>query len=210
MRKGRRRFALAVALLAAWPAAAGFAADMAGDVTRVQSDARALSAGAERRLKAADPVFVADQLRTGAGSRLEVRLADGTSLTLGERAEVTVDSLVFDPRAQTSDARLKVLAGAFRVVTAELGARESRRLAVSTPFATLGIRGTEFWGGPLDAAFEVFLVRGVVAVETPAGSVVLDQPGQGTTIAAPGAPPAPPSFWSEEKRSRAFATVGFQ
>ena len=74
-----------------------------------------------------------------------------------------------------------------------------------------GIRGTEFWGGPIDdQALGVFLIEGAVSVSNAAGQQVLNLPGQGTNIAAAGAAPGLVTFWPRDKIGRAMATVTFR
>lgn len=46
------------------------------------------------------------------------------------------------------------------------------------------MRGTEFWGGPINAKYGVLLLEGEVTVSNQAGSVTLSAPGQGTDIAS--------------------------
>jgi len=82
---------------------------------------------------------------------------------------------------------------------------------VTTPVAAVGIRGTEFWGGPIDdQALGVFLIEGAVSVSNAAGQQILSLPGQGTNIAAPGAAPGPVTIWPPDKVNRALATVTFR
>jgi hypothetical protein len=72
-----------------------------------------------------------------------------------------------------------------------------------------GIRGTEFWGGPIDdQALGVFLIEGAVSVSNAAGEQILGQLGQVTNIARPGAAPGPVTVWPPV--SSAIATVTFQ
>ena len=76
--------------------------------------------------------------------------------------------------------------------------------------ATIGIRGTTFWGGTLDGVFEVALLDGkAVIVENRAGRVVIDKIGEGTAIGAAGVAPTPPKKWGQCKLGRAIATVAF-
>ena len=42
---------------------------------------------------------------------------------------------------------------------------------MSTPVADIGVRGTEFWGGPINAKYGVLLLEGEVTVSNQAGSV---------------------------------------
>jgi hypothetical protein len=77
--------------------------------------------------------------------------------------------------------------------------------------AVVGIRGTEFWGGPIDdQMLGVFLIEGAVSVSNAAGQQILNLPGQGTNIAAPGAAPGPVTLWAPDKVNRALATVTFR
>jgi hypothetical protein len=69
------------------------------------------------------------------------------------------------------------------------------------------VRGTEFWGGPIDARYGVLLLEGEVTVSNAAGSLTLSKPGQGTDIPSPLDPPGVPAAWSAEKIARAVATV---
>ena len=82
---------------------------------------------------------------------------------------------------------------------------------MTTPVAAIGVRGTEFWGGPIDAqVLGVFLIEGAVRVSNAAGAQILNRPGQGTNIARPGAAPGPITFWPQDKVNRAIVAVTFQ
>ena len=75
----------------------------------------------------------------------------------------------------------------------------------------IGIRGTDFWAGPIDnQALGVLLVEGAVSVSNAAGTQTPTQAGQGTNIAAPGAAPGPVTIWPADKVSRALAAVTFR
>ncbi|CAA7615140.1 conserved exported hypothetical protein [Magnetospirillum sp. LM-5] len=149
-------------------------------------------------------------LRTGPGARLEVRFVDGTMLTLGEKAEVIVDQFLFDGAAGTGTARFAVNQGAFLVATGAVAKLPERPFKVVTPIASIGVRGTKFWGGPLDNPLDVLVLDGMIRVESAAGAVDLTQPGQGTAVKAAGTAPQAPSFWSEQQVGRAFGSVSFR
>src|SRR6516225_637348 len=92
------------------------------------------------------------------------------------------------------------LVGAFRFVSGQVSKLASADVSMTTPVAVVGIRGTEFWGGPIDdQALGVFLIEGSVSVSNGAGQQILNLPGQGTNIAAPGAAPGPVTFWPPDK-----------
>ena len=81
------------------------------------------------------------------------------------------------------------------------------KIAVTTPVADIGVRGTEFWGGPMDGQYGVLLLEGVVTVSNQAGSVTLSAQGQGTDIPSPLDPPGAVKPWGADKIARAVASV---
>lgn len=189
---------------------ASMAAAIVGSVARLKNDASLMRAATVRALEPGVPVELNDQLRTGAQSRLEVDLEDETKITLGAKATLTVDRFVYDPERSQGSLTLNVLKGAFRFVSGSIGSSGDKDIVAKTEFGIIGVRGTDFWGGPIDGAFGVLLLNGAVEVITPGGSVVLDEPGAGTTIglqrdAAPGSK----TTWPNEKVQRAFAAVAF-
>lgn len=181
-----------------------------GTVSRIQGEASGTQGGATRPLGLNSSVFVNDVIATTETARLEVTFTDNTRLTLGEKAKLTLDTYVFDPAAGSGAIKID-LVGAFRFVSGRLTKLASADVTVTTPVAILGIRGTEFWGGPIDdQALGVFLIEGAVIVTNAAGQQILNAPGQGTNIAAPGAAPGPVTFWPQDKVARAIATVTFR
>ena len=195
----------ALALLAALaaPAEAGPAI---GGVSRVAGGATGTIDGATETLENAATIFLDEIVATEAAARLEITFEDATQLTLGERAQVRIDRFVYDG-GQTR--RMTIAAtGALRFVSS-LQKASGAEISVRTPVATIGIRGTDFWAGPIDGAFGVLLVEGEVVVSNAAGEAVLDEPGEGVNIAGPDAAPGNVTQWPQEKVGRALAAVAF-
>lgn len=181
-----------------------------GAVSRIQGEGIGTNGSATRPLGLNSSVFLNDVVLTSDAARLEVTFADNTRLTLGEKAKLTLDTYVFDPAAGSGTIKFG-LVGAFRFVSGQVTKLASADVRVTTPVAILGIRGTEFWGGPIDdQALGVFLIEGAVSVSNAAGQQILNLPGQGTNIAAPGGAPGPVTFWAPDKIGRAIATVTFR
>jgi hypothetical protein len=134
---------------------------------------------------------------------------DGTEFTVGENSSVTIDRFVYDPAGSTNAVKLGVV-GPFRFITGKIGKAVGANVSIRTASATLGIRGTDIWGGPIDNQYGVFLIRGIVTVTGGGGQVVLSKPGSGTNVAQPGAAPGPVKQWPKDKVARAFATVAFR
>jgi hypothetical protein len=153
-------------------------------------------------------VYRNEAIVTGIDARLELGFDDGTRLTVGEKSRIMLDEFVYAP-AGVSRFRANI-AGPFRYISGKLGLGASRAASVETPFATIGIRGTDFWGGPIDGANGIVVFEGEVSVTTPAGTVILSAPREGANIAAPGSPAVVVPQWSPAKIDRAVATVTFR
>jgi hypothetical protein len=181
-----------------------------GAVSRIQGRANGTHNGVTEALDLKSSVFLNQIVSTGEAARLEVTFSDDTQVTLGEKAELRLDTFVFNPAAGTGIIKFGVV-GAFRFISGEASKLANSDVSVTTPVATIGIRGTDFWGGPIDnQALGVLLIDGAVSVSNAAGEQILNQPGQGTNIATPGASPGPVTFWPPDKVNRAIATVTFQ
>jgi hypothetical protein len=178
-----------------------------GVVNKVENEASIAVASAARPAVVGMAVHMKDELRTGADGRMLVSFTDGTALTLGENASVVVDGFVYDPDKGVGRTVLQTSRGAFRFVTGRIGELKEKSITVSTAFADIAVRGTEFWGGPIDAKYGVLLLEGEVTVSNQAGRVTLSKPGEGTNIASPVDPPGAPAIWPQSKVARAIATV---
>jgi hypothetical protein len=201
--------ALFVFLLSAPIPAPAAADDVAGTVVRLQGSAVAMQDAVPRPLKVGDKVQRGDVISTGKGSRIEMKMLDDAIMTLGERTVFVVIDYV--PKGPQPTATLRLLEGAFNAVSGEMMKVASARFTVETEAATIGIRGTTFWGGKLDGVFEVALLDGrQIVVENKAGRVVIDRVGDGTAIRAADAAPTPPTAWPAAKVDRAKATVAFR
>ena len=181
-----------------------------GTVSRIQGEASGTRGGATRALGLNASVFLNEVVSTGAAARLEVTFKDNTRLALGEKAKLRLDRFVFNPAAGRGRIRFRV-GGAFRFLSGQVSKLARSDVRVTTPVAAIGVRGTEFWAGPIDDhALGVFHIEGSVRVSNAAGAQILNQPGQGTHITRPGAAPGPVTFWPPEKVNRATATATFQ
>ena len=206
----RRLIIVAVMLVCGFASGQCAAQNAIGTVSRIQGEASGTRGGATRALDLNASIFLNEVVSTGEAARLEVTFTDNTRLTLGEKAKLTLDNYVFDSAAGKGTIRFG-LVGVFRFVSGQVSKLASADVSVMTPVAVVGIRGTEFWGGPIDdQVLGVFLIEGAVSVSNAAGQQVLNLPGQGTNIAAPGAPPGPVTFWPPDKIGRAMATVTFR
>lgn len=137
----------------------------------VERDGRRTPAAPGMELKAGD------QLRTGAGSRLLVKLAEGSSVKLGENGVLRVGELA--PAKELFRAALGVLEGAFRFTTDAVAKNRRRDININVSQVTAGIRGTDLWGKSAPNRQIVCLIEGKIEVGAPNETpVTMDQPRQ--------------------------------
>jgi hypothetical protein len=201
-----------VAVLMCFPASlvAAQAADersKVGTVEQVRNRAEALYQGDIRPLAPSAPVLYRDLMRTGPAARLKARLADGSELQMGENAELEVDDFVQSAGEQRS-ITLDLLKGALRLISGKLQEGAQSSIHVRTPVAILGVRGTDFWVGPIDGAIGVLVITGEVVVASDVGQVSLG-PGEGTMIGEDGRL-SQAKVWGPAKVDRALAMVALE
>lgn len=199
----------AVLFLIGLPLAAQAADDPAdvGVVDKVENEAKIVTGDTTTTAIIGAKVHMKDELRTGPEGRLKVTFRDDTVLTLGEQASVVIDRYVYDPDKSVGEAVLQATKGAFLFVSGRIKGLKQHKIVVSTPVANIGVRGTQFWGGPIEGKYGVLLLGGEVVVSNQAGSVTLSKIGQGTDIPSPLDPPGQVKAWAAGKIARAVATV---
>lgn len=203
---------LAPLALAAEPGPSGAeGATAIGHVSRVQGTSFIARGQQLRDVVVGAPVLRGESIRTGPKARVELTMLDETRLTLG--ADTVFDLERYDLGRQRGEGAVlvRLTKGAFRAVTGKLDALRGGPFEVSTPLATIGIRGTDFWGGSLDGGeINLLLISGKgVYLRTDAGVSEIVKPGYGLTVRSRGEIPPAPSMWAPEKAARAFATVAF-
>ena len=114
-----------------------------GEVVALSGDVHALLDGDEYVLTQGSPIHMGETILTAQGSSVQIKLADESILAQGENASQTIDSFIFDPtNASASSMLVNMAQGTFRMVTGQVGKANPEGIAVKTPLATIGIRGT--------------------------------------------------------------------
>lgn len=147
----RARIAAAwIALASSW-IAFGVSSDASARETLVQA-ARIVSATGDTMLMRAGQIATpatraemirsGDRLRTGARSSVELAFEDGMRMTLGPRTDLLIDEYFFE--SNRSRGFFALARGSLRTVSGLLGRTDPDAFRLSTPTATLGVRGTDF------------------------------------------------------------------
>jgi ferric-dicitrate binding protein FerR (iron transport regulator) len=110
-----------------------------GEAVVIQKEVLRVSTHASSQINVGDGVLRDETVRTGLESAARLVMADSTNLSLGPNASITLDRTVFDDEHTYRDIAVKMTSGAFRFVT---GHSEKAAYKISTPLATIGVRGT--------------------------------------------------------------------
>lgn len=200
---------LTLAFFLVLPFDGALAADEAGTVSRLRGTATARSSDTTRALTAGATVFVGDLIETGAASRVELTLLDGAVMTLGDNSSLLIDQYLVSASGGGTGA-LKVLGGVFLAVTGALGKTPGASFNVTTPVATIGVRGTTFWGRLKSDGLLVALLDGrAIVVSNAAGQVVINRVGVATQVPAAQQTPASPFALTPAQLDAARATVAW-
>jgi hypothetical protein len=133
-----------------------------------------------RTLVVDSDVFLDEEVATGPNSGTRIVFKDGTNLELGENSKLRLTKLVFDPDPQKSEISVKALVGVFRWTSGNLPVGNYH---ISTPVATIGIRGTSLeWIVGASGLTTVALAKGSVTVSNSRGGSVELEPNQATTV----------------------------
>lgn len=118
-----------------------------------------------------------DRITTGNGSRVLVKLAEGSVVKLGENGTLRLTEL--QPAKELFKAALHVLEGAFRFTTDVVAKARRREVSVRVAQVTAGIRGTDFWGRSRADRQIVCLIEGAIEVGAEGEqAVTMDKPLQ--------------------------------
>ena len=115
-------------------------AQQIGAAAVVQNDVRRVDGGNSAAIGGGDAVVRNETIATAAASSAKLVFTDETNLAIGASARVTLDKFVYaGDQGSYSAAAVNVATGAFRFTT---GNSAKKAYTISTPVATIGVRGT--------------------------------------------------------------------
>lgn len=180
----------------------GQVADIDGTAIAVRAD------GSRVTLGQGDPVYEGDVIETGGdGSAIRMVFSDQTEFSLGADARLALDQLVFNPDTQSGSAQFSILKGVFIFASGQIAKTDNTDMTVSTPVATIGIRGTEVAGRVAEGDSQFTIIDGAIQVTTRAGSVTLDDDGETTQVAGNDALPSDPVILTPAQFEQAYGQV---
>ena len=148
--------------------------------------------GAREALRLGATLVNQDKVYTGPNARARLRLADGSTVKLGENAQLGLADLgqQKDKLKSLVTATLDVLSGAFRFTTQAIYKFHGERdVTVKLVTITAGIRGTDIWGKHTDERDVLALLEGQITVVHGNEAFTMNEPRSVYTAPKEGAPP---------------------
>jgi hypothetical protein len=94
-----------------------------------------------------------DAVKTGADGSIGINMSDNTLLSLGPNSSMSLDRYAFDPTTSQGAFDTTLQRGSLAVVSGRIAKQSPEAMTVRTPFAVLGVRGTEFAVSADDAKY---------------------------------------------------------
>jgi hypothetical protein len=156
-----------------------------GNAITIKNQVEGVTAGGTQSLATGSEVFSNELVRTAGESKAQLLFLDNTNLSIGPLSTIRLDSFVYDPNSSKGNVVLRAGIGAFRFIT---GLQDKKSYAIKTEYATIGVRGTEFYLLNTRSEVRIQLIEGKVIGTTISGqSFSLDQVNEVLSIDSKGA-----------------------
>jgi ferric-dicitrate binding protein FerR (iron transport regulator) len=167
------------------------AAAKIGVAAAIKNDVQRVGGGGAQQLSVGSDLFTSERIRTGEASAAQILLIDKTTLTVGPRAELSLDSFVYEPSQSRGRVVLNAVKGAFRFIT---GSQTPRSYTIKTPVGSIGVRGTIVDLLVSDTRIVVVLVQGSLAITVNGVIYTLDKPGTSYSFGKDGSVSGPAAY----------------
>jgi Ca2+-binding RTX toxin-like protein len=183
-----------------------------GQITLATDTVTIVRANQTIQLKQGDYIYLNDVIQSDKGN-VGITFLDETSMSIEPGSRLVVDEFVYAPEENTGKFSTNVVTGNFSFVSGKIAKLGNDVMTVKTPVLTIGVRGTEVAGRASQEgeANEIVLLPnedgsvGQIAITTQAGTVLLTQAFEGTTIESAFLPPAIPVILPKDVVLKKFA-----
>ena len=175
--------------------------------------------GTRETLAKGDDIFQGDTLVTGKGAAVGITFVDDTTFSLGAEGRMVIDDMVYDPATQEGQFSANLVQGVFSFVSGKIAKTTPDAMTVTTPVATIGIRGTKVAGRAAQEGAQntISLLPetdpqgnpfvGELAITNQGGTVTLNAVGATVQISSAFAPPPPPVVFSPQQIQQNFGAA---
>ena len=132
-----------------------------------------------------------------ANGRMLIEFLDNAELQLKEHSRVLIDTVYYDPDPSLSKMTMRMVSGTARFASGKKGMINKSNIEISTPTATIAVRGTDFTTTIDEIGRSLVILlpdeqgkpSGIIEVSNLGGTVVLDEAYAATMIASYDKPP---------------------
>jgi hypothetical protein len=191
----RRRTAvtvIAAAVLGFFSIRAARTAQQAGTVVALSGQCFAEAGGQRRALRIGDPIYVGDTVDVPAGAKLQLKMTDGSVISLASGSRMTIDNLLID--TQQRNARLTLPVGLLRAVVSPVG--QPSVFEVDCAAGRAAVRMTDWFMEVQPEAVRVGVLEGSVILSSRATGRNVTIPARWGARLEAGMDPVPPRAWT--------------
>ena len=157
-------------------------------------------------------VEMQDSIKTTQG-KVGITFSDNTRVEVNENSKLVIDEFVYDPNNKKGGKlAVNVALGTVRYTSGQIAHNNPQSVAVNTPTATVGVRGTDFTATVDELGRSTIILlpscpkgwqdvkkdckTGEISVTTDEGTVIMNQPFQATKVESREQKPAKPIILS--------------
>lgn len=137
-----------------------------------------------------------DQAETANG-RMLIEFLDDAELQLKEHSRVLIDTVYYDPNPNLSKMTMRMVSGTARFASGSKGLINKANIEISTPTATIAVRGTDFTTTIDEIGRSLVILlpddqgnpSGIIEVSSLGGTVILDEAYAATMVSSYDLPP---------------------
>ncbi|MBT6241273.1 MAG: hypothetical protein HOI46_04515, partial [Rhodospirillaceae bacterium] len=166
-----------------------------------------------------DDIFQGDTLVTAKGAAVGITFIDDTTFSLGEEGRMVIDEMVYDADTQEGEFSANLVQGVFSFVSGEIAKTSPDGMTVTTPVATIGIRGTKVAGRAAQEGAENTIsllpetdpqgnqIVGELSVTNQGGTVTLNAIGATVQMSSAFQAPPPPVTFSQQQLQQNYGAA---
>ncbi|MEV9545577.1 FecR family protein [Aliarcobacter butzleri] len=159
-----------------------------GTVSLVEGKATILRNGQTLGANLGDKIENKDVISTQVNSKIKITFIDNTIVTIGKESSLNIEEYIFNTSTKEAKTELNVLKGAFHTITGEIGKVNPDKFKLKTKSASIGIRGTEFYGDEnriVCTQGRIIVLSNSVSVDVPSGNYINIFPNQRPSVPLP-------------------------
>ena len=187
-----------------------------GEVSQINGEVKSTGIdGFQKELNLGTQVFQGDVIETFGNGSVGITFIDKTTLSLSDNGRMILDELVFNPSSGEGSMAIDMVEGAFSFISGEIAKTGPGSMEISTPVATVGIRGTTVAGkAAIEGNENSFTLLqdsdgsvGEISISNDGGTQILGQVGATTSLTSFSIPPPPPIILSTAEIQAAYGNA---